>query len=138
MTRQTDQGDEMRSTLAAGAVVLALATFGAGAAAAKDGDLIRQGACSAGSDWKLKLSPEDGQIEAELEVDQNVDGQRWNAKIKHNGVLAVKRSKTTKPPSGSFELRRVVANAAGADVVVGKARNLTTGETCRGQATFPA
>ena len=60
----------MRRILAGGAVALALATFGAGAAAAKDGDVIREGACSGGTDWKLKLSPENGRIETEFEVDQ--------------------------------------------------------------------
>ena len=41
-------------------------------ASAGDRDVIREGPCSGRSDWKLKLSPEDGRIEVEFEVDQNV------------------------------------------------------------------
>jgi hypothetical protein len=126
----------MRSILAAGALVLATLTVAALPGAAKDGDVIKQGACSAGSTWKLKLSPENGKIETEFEVDQNVNGQSWNTKLKLNGALVAQKVKVTKPPSGSFEFRRVLPNGAGNDVVVGRARNLSSGEVCRGQATF--
>lgn len=128
----------MRALLAAGAAALTLVTFGAAGAEAKDGDVIETGACSATSDWKLKLSDEDGGIEAEFEVDTNVAGQSWNTKLKHNGGLAARSVKVTKAPSGSFEFRRVLPNVAGDDVVVGKARNPSTGESCRGQATLAA
>src|SRR5262245_8359718 len=43
-------------------------------ALAGQGDVIRDGSCSGRSDWKLKLSPQDGRIEVEFEVDQNVVG----------------------------------------------------------------
>ena len=36
-------------------------------ALAKDGDVIRIGACRGRSDWKLKLSEENGRIEVEYE-----------------------------------------------------------------------
>jgi hypothetical protein len=127
----------MRALIAAAVAALTLVTFGANGAGAKDGDVIETGACSATSNWKLKLSDEDGGIETEFEVDTNIAGQTWKAKLKHNGVPAARSVKATKPPSGSFELRRVLPNAAGSDVVVGKARNPSTGETCHGQATFP-
>jgi hypothetical protein len=42
---------------------------------AKDGDVIREGNCSARSTWKLKASPENGRIEVEFEVGQNVVGR---------------------------------------------------------------
>ena len=51
-------------------------------------DVIREGSCAGQSDWKLKLSPEDGGIEVEFEVDQNVSGDRWRVKIRHDGDLA--------------------------------------------------
>ena len=44
-------------------------------ASANDADVIRRGACSGGSDWKLKLSPEDSRLEVEFEVDSNVNAQ---------------------------------------------------------------
>ena len=54
---------------------------------AKDGDVIRRGACSGRSDWKLKLSEENGRIEVEYEVDQNRVGDVWRVRIRHDGDL---------------------------------------------------
>ncbi len=39
----------------------------------------------AATDWKLKLSPENGRIEVEFEIDQNINGQIWNVRLKRNG-----------------------------------------------------
>ncbi len=44
--------------------------------------------------------------------------------------------RTTKRPSGSFELRKVTNHLSGADKIVAKATNLHTGESCNGSATF--
>jgi len=107
-------------------------------ASAKDGDIIRRGDCTARSDWKLKLSPENGRIEVEFEVDQNRNGQRWSIKMKRNGNVFWRGSRTTRPPSGSFEVRKLVRNGAGAEKIVARARNPRTGEVCRGVARFGA
>jgi hypothetical protein len=106
-----------------------------GAIAAKDGDVIREGNCSGASDWKLKLSPENGRIEVEFEVDQNVNGQAWNVRLKRNGNIFFQGQRTTRGPSGSFELRRVTNNGAGTDAFVARAVNPKTGEICRGTAS---
>ena len=108
------------------------------AASAKDGDIIRRGDCTARSDWKLKLSPENGRIEVEFEVDQNRNGQRWNMKMKRNGNVFWRGSRTTRPPSGSFEVRRLARNGAGTERIVVRARNPRTGEVCRGVTQFGA
>ena len=108
----------------------------AASVAAKDGDVIRTGSCTNRSDWKLKLSPENGRIEVEFEVDSNVNGQTWNVKLKKDGNVFFSGQKTTKAPSGSFEVRRVVHNGAGTESFVGKAVNPQTGEVCRGTASF--
>jgi hypothetical protein len=120
------------------AVVAALALSVAGAvpAAAKDGDVIRRGSCSGASDWKLKLSPQNGQIEVEYEVDSNRVGQTWAVRIRHNGDLVFSGTRMTKAPSGSFTVRIVEPNRAGDDVFRGRAVNAATGETCTGSATF--
>ncbi len=91
------------TTLLASAVLVA-APMGA---AAKDGDVIRTGSCSASTDWKLKLSPEDGRVEVEFEVDQNRNGQTWDVKLKKNGSSFWSGQRTTQAPSGSFEARRL-------------------------------
>jgi hypothetical protein len=108
----------------------------AGTALAKDGDVIRRGPCSGASDWKLKLSDEDGRIEVEFEVDQNVVGDVWRVRIRHEGELVFAGRRTTKGESGSFEVRIVEPNRAGDDVFRGRAVNATTGETCVGRAVW--
>jgi len=108
--------------------------FSALPAIAKDGDVERTGSCSHSSDWKLKLSPEDGGLEVEFEVDQNVVGAKWKVVMKHDGNRFFRDRRTTKAPSGSFEVRRVINNRSGSDRVTAKARNLRTGEFCRGTA----
>src|SRR5262245_29072785 len=108
----------------------------AGAATAGDRDVIREGSCTRSSDWKLKLSPEDGGLEVEFEVDQNVTGDRWRVRIRHDGDLVFRGARTTRGASGSFEVRIVENDRAGADRFRGKAVNLSTGERCVGTATF--
>lgn len=112
------------------------ALSGPAPAAAKDGDIIRRGACTNRSDWKLKLSPENGQIEIEFEVDTPKIGQTWSVRLKHNGVRFFKADRVTNAPSGSFTVRRVRPNLSGPDAFIAKAINLKTGEVCRGTATF--
>ena len=60
----------------------------AGIASAGQNDVIREGSCAGASDWKLKVSPENGRLEVEFEVDQNVSGDRWRVRIRHDGDLA--------------------------------------------------
>ena len=105
---------------------------------AKDGDVIRTGACTGRSDWKLKLSEENGRIEVEYEVDQNVVGDVWRVRIRHDGDLVFAGRRTTKAPSGSFEVRILQRDRAGDDVFRGRAVNLRTGETCGGRAVWTA
>jgi hypothetical protein len=116
--------------------ILVASVMGAATASAKDGDIIRTGNCSAASDWKLKLSPENGRIEVEFEVDQNVVGDTWRVTLRDNGVLVFRGRAVTQAPSGSFEVRKVIADMAGSDHIVARARNLRTDEVCRGSATF--
>jgi len=107
-----------------------------GGMAAKQGDVIRTGNCSNSSDWKLKLSPDNGRIEVEFEVDTPKIGQTWNVTLKKNGTAFFQGMRTTQAPSGSFTVRRVTSNPAGTDSFVGRAVNQTTGEVCRGTASF--
>ena len=105
-------------------------------AAAGDDDVIRRGSCSGNSSWKLKVSPEDGRLEVEFEVDQNRNGEEWRVRMSHNGDVFFRGIRTTSGPSGSFEVRRVTNDAGGEDGFVARARNLRTDEVCRGTASF--
>ena len=125
----------MRKVVAVSLVALFVIAIPA-VASAGDRDVIREGPCSGRSDWKIKLSPEDGRIEVEFEVDQNVVGDEWRVRIRHNGQLAFRGTRTTRGASGSFELRIVEPNNAGADSFRARARNLSTDELCAGSASF--
>jgi hypothetical protein len=117
-----------------GAIALTIA--GAAPAVANDRDVIREGACSGGSDWKLKLSPEDGRLEVEFEVDSNIVGQTWRVRLFQNGDRFFAGTRETTAPSGSFEVRRVVNNTAGTDSFRARAVNVATGEVCVGRASI--
>ena len=80
---------------------------------------------------------EDGRLRVEYEVDQNVNGDRWRIVLRHNGDKFADVMRTTKPPSGSFEVRRVVANRRGEDDFQARAR-AGTGEVCGGRLVFAA
>ena len=105
-------------------------------ALAKDGDVIRTGPCQGVADWKLKASPEDGRIEVEGEVDSNRVGQTWNWTLFHNGSVAGSGTRTTAGRSGSFEVRRVLANRAGTDTFRFYARRPGTQQICDGTIRF--
>ena len=104
-------------------------------ASAKEGDILVSGTCTGASTAKLKLSQENGRIEVEFEVDQNRNGMRWTVVLERGGTRLASLTRTTRPPSGSFEARRIVSNRAGADVI--RARATRSGESCRARATFP-
>jgi hypothetical protein len=120
----------------AGLMVTGLFGAAAPAAMAKDGDVIRQGTCTGNSTAKIKLSPEDGRIEVEFEVDQDKVGDTWRVKLRHNGDQFFSGTRTTQAPSGSFELRKVVNDAAGTDTIRARARNLSTDEVCTASASI--
>ena len=108
---------------------LVLALTAAPLAVAKDGDIIRRGNCTGATDWKLKLSEEDGRIEVEFEVDQNRNGVSWNVRLFQNGSQLARATRVTRGPSGSFELRRVARNTAGTDSFRARATR-ASGEVC--------
>ena len=122
-----------RTACAIGAVVGALAVL-APTAAAKDGDIEAAGTCTRATTSELKLSDEDGAVEVEFEVDQNRNGVRWVVTLHRNGVLVGTRSRVTRGPSGSFEVRFVTRNGAGADRFVARAARV--GERCVARASF--
>jgi len=115
-------------------LTLALLGLACAPALAKDGDIERQGSCSGATSAKLKLSPENGRIEVEFEVDQNRSGVRWEVTLKRNGAKVATASRTTGGASGSFELRRVLAGGNGDKFTVRAVSQ--SGETCSASATF--
>ena len=127
------------ATSGAALAALALAAGGLPAALARDGedrDVERAARCSLGSAITLKLSPEDGRIEVEVEVDENRVGSRWSVVANRNGRRVMSRSAVTRGPSGSFEVRRVIAPASRRTRVTAVAGRAATDEVCRVRATL--
>ncbi|HVH01293.1 MAG TPA: hypothetical protein VM844_11040 [Miltoncostaeaceae bacterium] len=99
-------------------------------------DVRVSGTCTLRSTAKLKLSPEDGRVEVEFEVDENRNGKTWNVVMNRNGNRVVSRKAVTRAPSGSFEARAVIAAGAPKTTVTAVARRAATREVCRATATL--
>ncbi len=89
------------------------------------------GACTNGGHFTLKAKHDDGRIEMEYQVDSNRAGQVWAVRITDNGAVVVSRHATTAGRSGSFTIRKVIANMPGPDKIHAHAtfRNHTCGGT---------
>jgi hypothetical protein len=118
----------MRTFITISLAIAALALASSAAAAERPG-VLKIGKCSSGTSWKLKAKPEDQGIEAEFEVDQNRVGRRWSVVLRRNGSVVLRTTRRTLAPSGSFEVRKILA---GGGRITATARALATGETCRG------
>ena len=118
------------------AALTATLAVAAAPADARGSDVVRRGSCTGSTDWKLKAGSDDGRIEVEAEVDSNVVGQTWRWRLLHNGDVTARGTRTTGAPSGSFDVRRLVVDLAGADTIALRARQPRTGEVCRGSVRF--
>jgi hypothetical protein len=126
----------MRRTLFTATIGVFAALLIPGAASASGDDIRNAGQCSDASSSKIKVKPDDGGIEVEFEVDQNVNGQSWKVKIKDNSEVVFRGSATTSAPSGSFSIERPIADRSGPDEVLAVGRNKATGERCTATATI--
>jgi hypothetical protein len=115
---------------------VALVAVPASFASARDHRAVRvQGTCTQHSTSKLKLGREDRGIEVEFQVDQNRNGVPWNVTFSRNGKTIAAFTATTRGPSGSFEIRRLVAGRVGTDRITAVARR--SGETCTADSAPP-
>ena len=94
-----------------------------------------QGVCTKQSTSKMKLTGEDRGIEVEFEVDQNRNGVPWKVGLSRNGKAIASLTAKTRAPSGSFEIRRMVAGQLGADRIKAVATRST--ETCTADSAKP-
>jgi len=121
-----------------GAAPAALASHGGRVAPRSGGGgaIEKSGPCSAASTWKLKAKTDNGLLEVEFEVDQNVVGDVWNVVMKDNGTRFFRGQRTTQAPGGSFTVRRRIANQSGTDTIQARAKNQSTGEICQGSLSI--
>ena len=130
------------TALAAGLIVVvpvALASNGGGnggGGGGNDRDVRAAGSCTLRSTAKIKLSPEDGGVEVEFEVDENRVGKTWSVVVNRNGSRVLSRKATTNARSGSFEVRTVVGRGTPRTNVTAVARRAATGEVCRASASI--
>jgi hypothetical protein len=125
-----------RASLAGLTTLTALAMVAPVGVAAKDGEVIRRGACTNNSVWKIKVAPDNGRLEVEFEVDTPKVGKTWSVKMFQNGTQFFSGTRVTQAPSGSFQVRFLRPNTSGTDTFKGKAVNLSSGETCIGQVSI--
>ena len=92
------------------------------------------GACTSGGHFELKAKHDDGAIELEYQVDSNHVGHRWAVRITDNSSIVVSRHAVTAGPSGSFEVRKVIANRPGNDKI--HARATFRNHRCGGVVTL--
>jgi hypothetical protein len=111
--------------------LLASTAFAEGGSHGAGRGIVKTGTCSDGSHWTLKAKSDDGRIESEFEVDQNRVGKRWRVTLSHNGSAVFRGIRTTTAPSGSFEVRRLLAGPAAGTQIAVTARSMQTGEICR-------
>ena len=95
-----------------------------------------QGTCTQQSTSTLKLRAEDRGIEVEFQVDQNRNGVPWRVTLRRNGARIRSFTATTRAPSGSFEIRRVIAGRLGTDRITAIATR-ASGETCTARSGAP-
>jgi hypothetical protein len=117
------------------ALAIAVGAIVPATALGKDGDVRRSGTCTGNATAKIKLSPDNGRIETEFEVDQNRNGVTWRVVLRRNGNVAVRTNATTRPPSGSFTVRRLLGNGPGADTISARATS-PGGQVCKARATI--
>lgn len=117
-----------------GAAVLLGSVVATVPAHAGGGDFTEEdGVCSAdSSSWIMKAKHDDGRIELEFSVDSNRAGQTWAVRVTQNDRLVFSGEKVTNQLNRRFSVDRRPANLRGTDHFVGRARNLKTGEVCRG------
>jgi hypothetical protein len=137
VSAQAFEGDIMntiatRALTATAVIAGALGVFAAPASASHGGGggVQKSGSCANGGTFKLKAKHDDARIEVEYEVDTNHVGQVWHVRLTDNGKTVFRGMRTTKAPSGSFEINKHIANRAGIDSI--RAHATFRAHTCGG------
>jgi hypothetical protein len=122
-----------RSLIPLTLILFAAALLAVPAAFAKQGpSRTIRGTCTQQSTSKLKLAHDDRGVEVEFQVDQNRNGVPWKVALRRNGHRVASLKAVTSAPSGSFEIRRVIAGSGRIS-----ARATRSGETCAASGAAP-
>jgi hypothetical protein len=106
------------------------------AASAGDGRIVRRGACTGPSDWKLDVRKEDGaRLRVTLEIEGGRFGQDWHVFLSDNGTNIFSGTRTS-GSGGYLEVRVRTTDRSGPDAIKAAANNVVTGESCTGRASL--
>jgi len=118
------------------AALLGVILLLASPAHASGGGVVRRGACSGPSSWKLDVSYGDiGRLRVKLEIEGGAAGQDWHIFMSDNGIGIFSGTRTSST-GGYLEVRVRTADRSGSDAIKAAANNVVTGETCVGRATL--
>jgi hypothetical protein len=95
-----------------------------------------RGVCTQQSTSKLKLTREKRGTVVVFEVDQDRSGVPWNVTLRRNGHRVASLTATTRGPSGTFEIRRMIARRPDSNRITAIATR-DSGETCRAASAAP-
>lgn len=111
-----------------GVAALATAPF----AAARDGEeVVDRGACSHGSQKRLRIIPDgEGRLDV-IGVVWSDDSDVWEWRMTHDGDFSAKGEVRAKEADLSLRIRRSMLDFPGVDNVAFRAENSRTGEVCR-------
>jgi hypothetical protein len=105
-------------------------------ASARADRIVRRGACSGHSDWKLDVRRADeGRLRVTIEIEGGRPGQDWHIFLSDDGVRIYAGARTS-GVGGHVEVRVRTTDRAGSDTVKAAANDVAAGETCRGRATL--
>lgn len=123
------------ATVAVAAMMAPLALAGPASAKGRGDNAVRTtGQCAGGGNFELKAKHDDGRIEVEYEVDTGRAGQTWAVRLTDNGVAVYSGRALTVAPSGSFTVRREIADRVGADII--RAAATFGARSCAGALTL--
>ena len=97
--------------------------------------VVREGACTGPSHWRLRVLPDGDVLRVRLAVRGGRAGQRWNIFMDHNGTGFFAGYRIS-GEDGAWVVRKRVPNLAGTDTIRFGAHNVATGETCSGRASL--
>jgi hypothetical protein len=97
--------------------------------------VLREGACTGPSHWRLRVLPDGDVLRVRLAVRGGRAGQRWNIFMDHNGTGFFAGYRIS-GEDGAWVVRQRVRNLAGIDTIRFGAHNVATGETCNGRASL--
>ena len=105
-------------------------------ASAGGGRIVRRGACTGPSEWKLDVREEDGaRLRVKLEIEGGRPGQDWHIFLSDNGVGIFSGTRTS-GSGGHLEVRVRTTDRSGADAIEAAANNVASGESCTGRVTL--